>query len=318
MPKDRRHKAAALSFASFLLLLPRSGVKVCPLISTEKRKERLWAGPISWRSLYCGGIHLFFEVSSLSTHTGCLSWVTSGVDANGPGPAPWTAGQGPAPIGPAMFLFLRWAAGARICGGLKSSRDTRPRLSNLTSSKSGCNDPVLHLPSPSPGFQPIFCRSAMPMPPVTGLVEVIWSLRTHSCGPLFSSCAFITWAPVLPVNWPGRCLSWPTMTCCVAQCTSFLGPQSRPDSPKINKIMKPTVKMTNGSRAHLQASNGTKTLGDYAGHVHGRRRNIGKNGSTLHRCYGWRWRDGHLGNEGNSRRGKLFGNGWRDGLRNSG
>lgn len=45
---------------------------------------------------------------------------------------------------------------------------TLPFLSFLMSSISGCAVPSLFLPSPSPWFHPIFCRSAIPIPPFRG------------------------------------------------------------------------------------------------------------------------------------------------------
>lgn len=53
-----------------------------------------------------------------------------------------------------------------------SCTETNPFLSNFTSSRSGCNEPFLLLPNPSPGCQPIFLSKCMPIPPVTGVVEI--------------------------------------------------------------------------------------------------------------------------------------------------
>lgn len=58
---------------------------------------------------------------------------------------------------------------------LTSSSATKPFLSSLTSSRSGCNDPFFSLPNPSPGFHPIFCSKCMPIPPDTGVVDINWS-----------------------------------------------------------------------------------------------------------------------------------------------
>lgn len=46
-----------------------------------------------------------------------------------------------------------------------------PFLSILTSSNKGCNVPSLFFPNPSPGFQPIFCSSAIPIPLLTGAAD---------------------------------------------------------------------------------------------------------------------------------------------------
>lgn len=66
-------------------------------------------------------------------------------------------------------------------GGAISSLDRRPFLSILISRANGSKAPSLLRPSPSPGCQPIFCKSRIPTPPATGAALLNWSFLTQAC-----------------------------------------------------------------------------------------------------------------------------------------
>ncbi len=134
---------------------------------TLNRKCLRWSGPISAICSKTGGSQRFFVQYSCKMEMGCLPWQSL--------------------INLATFLVA------------SSSFDTRPFLSVLMSSSKGSRVPSLLRPKPSPGCQPIFCISLLPMLSATGAAFTNWSFVAQAYRS--SNCIEFLLRDFLPFTW---------------------------------------------------------------------------------------------------------------------